>query len=513
MKAQQIFRTEKLGGGAPGQFIPQGIVDNRGAQAVARGTGALAQGLMQFGQMIQTSVRRDMVSHAYALAQKDIADAELNLKADPDHRSIPEKFSRSLDDIRAAHADNIPDPVARNMFQRKMLEYGTTQEIKMKNYTFSREIDTQQAHLAEGLDTKLDLIDNLPLEDRKSYALYVNEAESLIDEKVASGMETVERGVLLKREFRDKAATVKARQHVNLDPSGAVKTLGDKNYEKYYPGLDAGKRITLLEKAQGLVTANEKTETALQEKIETMATKVEKRRQTANYGKAVVLYSDGELTPEFLEQAVENRDIDPEKGFKLISRLRADAKQGKVEENNPVAVGALAVRIGRGEDVLEELNDLVALGQIKDATYITLSTNMGKLEVQKAYSYINKAMQPAEFETDFNLKQSWADAIDLLNERIAREEDPMVAARDIVRLRRKRLPTPPAGRPRFLDGDVKKINDLEKAMASTVRQFETNRIGGVEAAQETELIERHMEWLKMQENTDDTLKEMDKEIK
>jgi len=454
-----------------------------------------------------------MVSHAYALAQKDIADAELSLQADPDHRSIPGKFAQSLDDIRADHADRIPDPVARNMFQRKMLEYGTTRELQMKYTTWNREIDAQKAHLTESLDIKLDLIDNLALEDRATYALYLTEAEDLINEKVANGIETAEKGAQLKAHFRDQAANLKARQHVIVDPEGAVQALGSADYEKYYPGLDADKRLNLFEKAQGIIKANENAETAFQEKIEATAKKVEDKRQSANYGKAVVLYSKGELEPGFIEEAIDNRDMDPEKGYKLIGRLRTDAKQGKIQENNPVIVGDLAQKIAQGADVTDELNQALTDGDIKDETFITLSTNMAKADVQRAYSYINKAMQPAEFETDFNLKQSWADAIDLLNERIARNEDPMKAARDIVRLRRKRLPTPPAGRPRFLEGDGNNINDLEKAKSLTVKQFRANQIGAVEANQEVELIERHIEWIQKLAETDDLLKDMDGEIK
>ncbi len=514
MKAQQIVRTETLAGaGAPGAVIPSGIIERRGVQAIARGTGILGRSQAEFGQQIQTSVRRDMVSHNYALAQRDIADAELNLKADPDHRSVPEKFSRDLDDIRAKYSDRILDPVASNMFQRKMFEYGNTREIQMKYFTHNREVDAQKAHLTEILDTKLDLIDNLDLGDRKTYSLYLEEAMDAINEKTANGVITAVVGANAKLEFKGKAANLKARQHVIIDPESAAQTLGRKDYEKFYPGLDNEKRLNLFEKAQATIIRNQNAETSFQEKIEQLAVKVEKERQAANYGKAVVLYSNNELTSGFLEEAVENRDLDPEKGFKLINRLRTDAKQGKIQENNPIVVGDLAVRIGRGEDVSLELIDGLANGDIKDETYITLSTNMGKLEVQRAYSYINKAMQPSEFETDFNLKQTWADAIDLLNERIARDEDPMTAARDIVRLRRKRLPTPPAGRPRYLDGDVKSISDLEKAMSLTVKNFKADKIGSIEANQETDLIERHIEWLKMQAETDETLKDMDKETK
>lgn len=514
MKAQQVLRTEKLGGtGPPGAYVGTDLIEHRGVQAQARGTGILAQSLMDFGQMLQDSVRRDMVSHNYALAQKDISDAELNLRADPDHRSIPGKFTQALDDIRAKYADEIPDPVARNVFQKKFGEYGTTQELQMKYYVWNREVDAQKAHLTEGLDTKLDLIDNLPIKDRKSYGLYIEESMASINEKVANGVISSEVGESAKREFRDKAANLKARQHILIDPEGAVKTLGSPDYEKYYPGLDANRRLNLFEKAQGVLESNKKEETAYQEKIEKMSVKVEKERQNANYGKAAILYSKGDLTVGFLREAIENRDIDEKDGFQFIKLLKQDAKEGKTEENNPILVGDLSVKIAFGLDVSNELKQLVSTGQIKDQTYISLMTNMAREDVQKAYGYINKAMQPAEFETDFNLKQSWADAIDVLNERITRGEDPMKAARDIVRFRRKRLPTPPAGRPRYLDGDVKKVSDLEKAMALTVQRFQSKQIGAVEANQEIELIERHIEWLKMQNDTDEILKEMDKEVK
>jgi hypothetical protein len=440
-------------------------------------------------------VRLDLVSHNYALAQKAIADAELNLRSDPDHRSIPGKFTNALKEIREEYSTVIFDPSARHMFERKMAEYGTAREVQMKYYTWERETEVQQAHLIETLHGKYEMIESLPLEDVKSHELFMAEGIDAINEKVATGMISFPQGTALRKEFREKAAQVKARQNVVIDPADAARKLGSESYKRYFPGLNAETRITLFERSENLVEQNYRQQTALEDKMESMAAAEEKQRLGANYGNAVILYSQDELTAGFLEEAIANRDLDPEKGYKLIRRLQEDQASGGRAVNNPIVVGDLAQRIALGEDVNTALDEELAAGNIKGETYVTMKANVTKDDVKNAFSYINKAMQPSEYEMDFNLKQSWADAIDLLNERIAKGEDPMRSARQIVKMRRKRLPTPPAGRPRYLSGDVTKIFDLEMSMRETVDQYKAGRIGPVEANQEVELIERHMDWL------------------
>ncbi len=251
MKAQQIVRTETLAGaGPPGAVIPSGIVERRGVQAIARGTGILARSLAEFGQQIQTAVRRDMVSHNYALAQRDIADAELNLKADPDHRSVPEKFSRALDDIRAKYSDRILDPVASNMFQRKMFEYGNTREIQMKYFTHNREVDAQKGHLIEELDTKARLIENTDINDLKTYHILLEEGNDTINQRVAGGIITNETGTKLRLEWRDRSAKMRAFRSVMSDPFSTLNILKSKSWKKFFPFLNEEDRLNYAKQAE-----------------------------------------------------------------------------------------------------------------------------------------------------------------------------------------------------------------------------------------------------------------------
>ncbi|KKM78650.1 hypothetical protein LCGC14_1357900, partial [marine sediment metagenome] len=96
MKALQIIRSEKLRSpGPPGVFIPQGTIERRGIQALTRGTDILNRNITELGAMVQTSERRDTVQYNYALAKSETTKAELDMRSDPDHRSIPGKFSRA----------------------------------------------------------------------------------------------------------------------------------------------------------------------------------------------------------------------------------------------------------------------------------------------------------------------------------------------------------------------------------------------------------------------------------
>ena len=249
IKAQQIIRTEKLGGGAPGAFIPQGVIERRGLQAVTQATGALAKGLFEFGQQVQTSVRRDMVSHQYALAQKDVADSELNMKADPDHRSVPEKFSRSLSDIRAKHSSEIFDPVARNMFQQKFLGYATTREIQMKYNVWNREGEAQRGHLVEDLEIKARLIEQTG-DDPVAYNILLEEGIDGVNQVVAAGHMADDAGAKLRVGWLVKSAERRATVSVKSDPFEALSKLESKNWKAFFPFVSDEKRLGFIDSAK-----------------------------------------------------------------------------------------------------------------------------------------------------------------------------------------------------------------------------------------------------------------------
>ncbi len=248
IKAQQIIRTEKLGGGAPGAFIPQGVIERRGLQAVTQATGALAKGLFEFGQMMQTSARRDMVSHQYSQAQIDIADAELRMRKEPDPSLINGKFSRELDDIRSDHSSQILDPVARNMFQQKMIEYGGARQRQMKFFAWDRQVEVQRAHIVEDLESTANLIEDSGLDDTVNYAILREGGTDIINGAVPVAM-SPEAAAILNSRWLKKSATRRAERIVKSDPFSALDALKAKSWKGQFPFISDSEHLGLMDKA------------------------------------------------------------------------------------------------------------------------------------------------------------------------------------------------------------------------------------------------------------------------
>lgn len=368
MKAQQIIRSEKLGSpGPPGVFVPQGVLERRGIQAVTRGTGILAQNLAEFGAMIQTSVRRDMVSHNYALAQRDIADAELNLKADPDHRSVPGKFSSALDDIRAKYADQILDPVARNMFQRKMFEYGTTREIQMKYHTWNRENEAQQAHLIEELDIKAGLIEQLDTNDLTTYRIYLEESNDVINQTVAGGHMQAGAGAKLKIGFREESAKKRAAKAVKSNPFDTLAKLSAKGWGKTFPFLSDLERLGYMDDAQTRINQINKAADQEERQEEADQKQLDERMRELtrkDFIKRIEAPNvDNPLSPmEVIDNPnLEAKDI--EHFLKVMkAKAAAELKDSKsvYDETNETLYGAWKERIYLRPESIEDLDDIWA---------------------------------------------------------------------------------------------------------------------------------------------------------
>lgn len=278
MKAIQIISQENLGVGPPGTYRSTALINREGVQAQEKAVGSLAGELAQFGQMIQTSIRRDMVSHNYALAQQEIAKNELDMQADPDHRSIEGKFDNSLRDIRQKYADAIPDPVARKVFQDKYLEYETDRKVKMKYYVYSREVETQKGHLVEELDSKARLIEQTDLDDMKNYNLYLTEALDTISQREASGVITPQKGAELRLAFKDTSAKLRVYRSIMDSPYEAYEKLSAKDWQATFPYLKEDDRLDAVTKAETRIRLIESTKLA-QKKEARLVAKAEKKEK------------------------------------------------------------------------------------------------------------------------------------------------------------------------------------------------------------------------------------------
>lgn len=174
---------------------------------------------------------------------------------------------------------------------------------------------------------------------------------------------------------------------------------------------------------------------------------------------------------------------------KLVNQAE-DAAEGY---NNPEIIGQIAKMIEyKAYDRAEnELREALTAGNVKGDTYISMIRNIAKDETADATGYINRAIQPGEFDFDPEPKQRWADAIRDLNMRTRSGEDPMEVALSIIELNERIESQGLSGfrKPRYLKGKKDDLAALDDAVNTTVEAYHSGIISDEEYKREMDLIE------------------------
>jgi hypothetical protein len=210
------------------------------------------------------------------------------------------------------------------------------------------------------------------------------------------------------------------------------------------------------------------------------------------------------------------RNVDPDKALRMIEKIRSDSKTGtKDVKNNPVVVGEISEGIALGFDVRSDIETAMKNGQINTATYISFKKQLGNREFQRGLAYINKSLQPSpadRWTPDRNLRH--AEAIDDYEERVAKGENPIDVARDIVDLNvgQSRRSLLGLRSPRYLTGDKTNPQDLENAKRKTAEAFRRGALNGYEFKRESEIIKK-LEELAHEIGLTDDDEEMDRRLK
>ncbi len=228
----------------------------------------------------------------------------------------------------------------------------------------------------------------------------------------------------------------------------------------------------------------------------------------------VRFYYQGTLNADDLDTLAEGQQISRGVYQWAQNQLREDQK---VTENNAEVVANIAahIELRAFSDANQMLSEALVQGNIKGETYISMTQSLASKQFSDAMGYINKAMQPSELEIDFFKKQKHAEAVADLAIRVAEGDDPMLAAKEIVKLNRTSQTATAARfrRPKYLKGDKDNMIHLADTKFETTAAYRKGLIGPEEYIREMELIEQLENALTESQNYKTTDEELDKAIK
>lgn len=247
-----------------------------------------------------------------------------------------------------------------------------------------------------------------------------------------------------------------------------------------------------------------------------------KQKEISDQQEKIVKQNDLDVLEAFYNKTLNRKDLDKlaegqqvsKDIYKFINEKYDKEAEG---ENNPEIVGDIAARIELKDypGAFKMMEDALGNRQIKGQSYITMMKSIADSQVGDAVGYINRAMQPSELEFDPYKKQKHADAIVDLSLRMSKGENPLVAAKEIVRLNRttsqKMLSR--YRDPRFLTGD--RMNEVQMADAEfkTIGAYKNGLLTDAEYKREMELIQNIREALKESQRAEETDKDMESVLK
>jgi len=363
-------------------FQPSAGVDYRGLSVQSATQSNLSRSVFALAEAVQTSARRDMVLTEMSRAQQEISKAQIAFDSDPDHRTIASRFDTQLDEIRKAHEQNIQDPMARIMFNRKYQEYATPQRIKMQYYQHSREVDAQQGNLVEVLDSKLDLIGKTALDDEATYHAYQEEALGAINEKAMDGIISRKKAAELRAGFRNGAAGTRARQAILENAEKAYVDLSSGKYA----GLDPLARIQLTSAAKAKWEADVRQAVTDAERAERKEDKERADRQNDFAMGLYVEFSKGNLRRDEVVTAAEMRLIGLSHFKFFQNEFDADTAT-----DDPATLFALETSI---------LNDTFDYNAVMEAPGLTPARRVKYLEILRG---MKNDRWKEDFQTQMNL--------------------------------------------------------------------------------------------------------------
>lgn len=248
-----------------------------------------------------------------------------------------------------------------------------------------------------------------------------------------------------------------------------------------------------------------------------------KQKEIEKQQKEIINQNSIDSLEAYYNNTLSERDLDTLAEGQQIDRsvykfIKDQIKKGETAtEDNPEIVADIAARVELKDykTAYDLMKDALGKGQIKGTSYINLTKSIAGDQVSDAIGYINRAMQPSEFEFDPYKRQKHADAIVDLSVRMATGENPLEAAKEIVRLNKSTVATSLSRYryPRFMLGKKDDPAALREARDRTLEAYKSEQITPEEFKREMELIQNIEFALAERTRLQETDEDIDKNLK
>jgi hypothetical protein len=215
-----------------------------GAEAPARAAEGVGNSIEEIGFTLQRARRAAVLADTLQKSQQDLDAKQIAYQRDPDFKTIPQRFKGEADQIGQSYAQQIEDPVVRQVFTREYGRFATAKQFSIM----------QTAAKKEG-DYNVSTLDSFQEQSSLSYAAATNEMERTVianqykmavGEMAHAGWITQTDAEKRMKQFAQRTDQAIAMQDINNNPNDAIQRLSD---PAQYPRMDPTERERLIRAA------------------------------------------------------------------------------------------------------------------------------------------------------------------------------------------------------------------------------------------------------------------------
>jgi hypothetical protein len=461
---------------------------------------------------IREAERKVRAAEIGDLFDSDFKDAALSYATRTDFENFDADANKQIEELRSkymamAGEDKTLQEAISVAFNDRAREYYRTIQAKKVQEMGKR----AEGNLVESAISLQDLYAQTP--DKAERQRLLDEYAAKAHAFAQSGLVTPTQAVNFIETATNEAEVARAMRYIDTAPNEALALLKADEFD-----LTPKTKQTLIEKTQNKIDMLQREKLTAFDRAERLREKQIKEAREANAVTAWIRLWENDITETEVQDLVRTRRIELEEGKAIIRHLRSPERF----ENDPIVVGdiAEAIELGQFETASEYLATAIRNGRIKIDKYISYRSALAKEEVSRGMSVLN-AIRPGENDTDEGRREKYAQAIDLYLTRVAGDENPLEAARDILSRAQIQNYNDLSGfiLPRYLKDNRSDmhspfpVEDLNQAREATIDAWESGAISEDVCAAELELIERieriNQEFLKFQASQS----KLDEEIK
>jgi len=350
--------------------------------------------------------------------------------------------------------EQISDPTVKTLFQRDFDKLSTTQEFSVRDSARKGEIKGMVATLDESVDSAAALAARAKSPAERKVAI---EAGSLaVDRMQQFGViDPVDAGKR-KRKFLGQVDAANLLGRFNGTEDDVNAALTDLRDGKY-PNIDEVGQERLIRTGQRRADSLARDRISISDRAERLAERNLKKSQAAKEAEIIgALASDPDAYAEKDLADMASRQEISDAGYRAVRSERMRRQEGV---DNPSVITDLQDRMIRdGEDIHDELQRNRVSGQISSPTYGRLvaenqrrvvdkdKEQFANVDERRAYDFLSTKLgrDKLAFNFDDDTASRLADGQREFFERVARGDNPVDVADDIVNKYQRSQPAPPA---------------------------------------------------------------------